>query len=64
MAGDTPVYNFRSEKLWHVVVSHRNANGKKRSANCFRFDDLTKKLGLQIWISTGTDETVNADETR
>lgn len=50
----TPGYNFASEKFWQAVVLHRQRNGQLRGARCFRYNDLLKKLGLQILASTGS----------
>jgi hypothetical protein len=49
----TTVYKFVSEKIWEAVVLHRQCNGQLRGARCFRYNDLLKKLGLQILASTG-----------
>jgi hypothetical protein len=53
-AGGQQVYKYSSARVWHTVTLHRLTNGLKGGCNSFRFDDLPKKLGLQIWINTGT----------
>lgn len=48
------VYNFRSRELWVQAMQHRITNGAKAGVRCFRFNVVMKKLGLQVWITTGT----------